>query len=417
MIIADIFETIFLVKDTLINNPDLINKPTKHQSISRRSKDAICYFPVLASRSISIEDITMVNKALERQFASYMRIAMGLDDVLDKDISKKDYINSFHNNKRNGKELSSIILKEDNKPYISNTETKLNSILESKINDIKVNLCKEKINVSPLKEDYLAPIGRMFSEADITVDNTSTIKTFYGSEVTKTSRSFSTYTQQKSQYQNQLLDNDVKKANELVPTTLDIELRVKGQENPTRILLGIKTTVHPINSEEMIFNVASAIREKRFLFRTIQWTSGEIKFLKDFVLSLDIIKKNVEQSRSKNSHWWRSLRVISTTNRIKDFFGQKKIIPNTTLVLSMDEVEYLANAYGINLLGSKNKEIISLINTFALLSVVIVDSSAELCYFFFDGDHVMQTLSFSSLERENRNGTNDMKALVSLLGR
>lgn len=394
--ISDIMDTIKALNDGFKVSADLIFK-NRETSISRRSRNAICYFPVLTSKSISYEEITMINKVLERQYTTYLRVAMSLDDVIDGTKSKAEYINQFHTNFDNRvggnlvdsisseKRLMSMRLKEDSKPYkTTNLSLNENKILESKLSDIKsVFNKKQQVSFSPFKESATAPIGRLLTE------NGSTTSV--------------------------LTDNDVKKANEVIPTTMEIEVRTASGNN-TKILMGVKTINHPIDSEEMIFNVANCIREKRFFFRAIQWTSGEIRFFKDFVLSADRIKANVQQARNKNTNWWRSLRNKTVLGLIKQIGGRPNVIPNTTLVLSMDEIEYITNSYGINLLTDVNS-VSKLLSHFCLLGFVILDSSSELAYMFFDGEANYQTFSYNALERENRNNGNDMKALVSLLGR
>lgn len=433
MIFADLAEAISILKDTLsdeglagIDNIKIFSK--KANSISRRSKDAICYFPVLTSRSISYEEVTMINKVLERQFTTYLRIAIGLDDVIEEEMSKAEYISRFHVNldKQLGtaKLFDSAIkgMNESNIPYTVAKDQFVSPKLESYLSNIRTNLNKEIINYSPLQEDALAPLGRMIlkegrnnselpeagSNSPERRGNKKPKKGVLPTDSTKE-------TIYKNPYTNQLIDNDVKKANEVIPTTLNVEIRVKGQAQPTYILMGVKTITHPIDSEEMIFNVASAIREKRLFFRTIQWTTGEIKFFKDFVLAMDRIKKNVEQSRNR-TNWWRSLRRLSLSGKFKRIINRDDIIPNTSVVLSMDEVEYISNAYGINLLRDVDS-VRKLIDHFNLLSFVIVDSSSELAYFLFDGEANFQTFSYNALERENSNKNNDMKALVSLMSR
>ena len=403
--ISEIMDTIKAINDGLKDVEVGTIIKNRNTSISRRSKNAICYFPVLTSRSISYEEITMINKVLERNYTTFLRIAMSLDDVLDEKASKEEYIKRFHNNfdQRVGRNVldstekylgtaATVMMAEDSKPYsFTNLTPEENKILESKLADIKsVFKKKEVINYSPLQEDVLAPIGRTLVKHDSNLNEASNLE-------------------------GQLLDNDVKKANEAVPTTLNIEIRIPGQKESTNILMGVKTITHPIESEEMIFNVANCIREKRFFFRTIQWTSGEIKFFKDFVLASDRIKANIAQSRNK-TNWWRSLRSKTLLGRIRQLGGKPNVIPNTTLVLSMDEVEYISNSYGINLLNDV-QSVTKLLDHFSLLGFVILDNSSELAYILYDGESSYQTYSYTALERENRNNANDMKALVSLLGR
>ena len=103
-IFSNILDIIVEIKKNNYLNIDDKRKPiftsVGRSSISKKSLPAVLQFPVLTSNTISIQDLTMVNKALERQYATFVRIAMGLDDLVDfKNVSsKEEYIKKFHQN-------------------------------------------------------------------------------------------------------------------------------------------------------------------------------------------------------------------------------------------------------------------------------------------------------------------------------
>ena len=73
----------------------LKNKPKG--SLTRMTKDAVLQFPVIASNSLDIQLIGLVNKALERNFTTLLKIAFSLNSITDeKDLV--DYIRKFHQN-------------------------------------------------------------------------------------------------------------------------------------------------------------------------------------------------------------------------------------------------------------------------------------------------------------------------------
>lgn len=73
----------------------LKNKPKG--SLTRMTKDAVLQFPVIASNSLDIQLIGLVNKALERNFASLLKIAFSLNSITDeKDLT--NFIRQFHQN-------------------------------------------------------------------------------------------------------------------------------------------------------------------------------------------------------------------------------------------------------------------------------------------------------------------------------
>lgn len=57
-------------------------------SLYRKAKESIAFFPVIISSSVSSEPISPLLKALERQFATYIKIAIQQEDIVDLSNSK-----------------------------------------------------------------------------------------------------------------------------------------------------------------------------------------------------------------------------------------------------------------------------------------------------------------------------------------
>lgn len=213
-----------------------------------------------------------------------------------------------------------------------------------------------------------------------------------------------------------LSDNDVKKCNELVPTTLSLTLQVKDGSNfggVSNFVIGVKGLLHPVNSDDMISNLLSGYKSGNKFFNFLRWSSGEIKFIKDLILNMDNIKEDVVRKHAKNgSGWWSALkrrRNIAALRRIK---GSGRILPNTTIVCSINEIDELKEAYGVDLMNPAS--IKKIMKTFFLLGFVVVDDSQELCHFIFDGENNYQVVSFNGLEKEN-NSKNDFKDIYKLI--
>lgn len=213
-----------------------------------------------------------------------------------------------------------------------------------------------------------------------------------------------------------LSDNDVKKCNELVPTTLSLTLQVKAGNNfggVSNFVIGVKGLLHPVNSDDMISNLLSGYKSGNKFFNFLRWSSGEIKFIKDLILNMDNIREDVVRKHAKNgSGWWSALkrrRNVAALRRIK---GSGRILPNTTIVCSINEIDELKEAYGVDLMNPTS--IKKIMKTFFLLGFVVVDDSQELCHFIFDGENNYQVVSFNGLEKEN-NSKNDFKEIYKLI--
>jgi len=212
-----------------------------------------------------------------------------------------------------------------------------------------------------------------------------------------------------------LSDTDVKKCNELVPTSLTVTVQQMKKDNfggNINFVIGVKGLLHPVNSDEMVSNLLDGYKAGNKFFNFLRWTSGEISFLKDLVFNIGEIKEDVIRKHSKGSHWWTTLKRNRTLARIKNIYSANKIMPNATIVCSMEEIMEIKDVYNVDLMDTRN--IVKLMDRYFLLGFVVVDESQELCYFIFDGEHDYQALSFKGLERENNN-KNDFKDIYKMI--
>lgn len=212
-----------------------------------------------------------------------------------------------------------------------------------------------------------------------------------------------------------LADNDVKKCNELVPTTLSVTLQqIKGDNigGNVTFVLGIKGLMHPVNSDEMVSNLLDGYKDGNKFFNFLRWTSGEISFLKDLLFNIDGIKEDVIKKHTKGSHWWTTLKKNKTLARVKNLYGKNRILPNATIVCSMEEVMEIKDTYNVDLMDVRHMK--RIMDRYFLLGFVIVDESQELSYFIFDGENDYQVLSFKGLERDNNN-KNDFKDIYKMI--
>lgn len=210
-----------------------------------------------------------------------------------------------------------------------------------------------------------------------------------------------------------LTAQDVKKSNELQPTmlTLQIQRTKDGQIVRYEINVGIKTTLHLVPSEEFITNMVDACEYKGTLFRYIRWSTGEIEFIRDFVLRMDQFKKETRNRVVGNSKWWEALKSRARSANISRVKADR-LLPNTTLVFSLTEVDHIKANYGYDLLSFKIAN--QLMKEYFLLGYVVVDPASEVVHILYDGQTKFQTYTFKALQRENSDESN-VKTFSKLL--
>ena len=215
-----------------------------------------------------------------------------------------------------------------------------------------------------------------------------------------------------------LRDNDVKKANELIPTTMHLKTYFKtenGEMQAVDYMIGVKAVVHPVKSESVVENLVRGTKRGKFFANAMKLTTGEISFFKDFVFAINRTKDDIK-IKYKDNKWWNSLIRRKTYGKLAQLFNSSKaVVPNTTIVITMDEAEKIKLEYGIDLL--KSRYVNDLMNQYFLLGFVIVDSSIEVAHFMFDGQQSFQQYSFAALERENGNSAKEVKNIMQVLGK
>ena len=212
-------------------------------------------------------------------------------------------------------------------------------------------------------------------------------------------------------FQDILMNNEVKKSNELQPILLHIRVIAKEEKMYTDFVIGVKATMHPINSEEMVNELVEACRFHSEVFRFIRWTTGEISFLTDILLNMKDSKRAISRQSNGGSPWWNRLHKMSVIAKFKKAtFMKKRILPNATIVCSQQEVDYIKSTYGFDLM--KPNFIEDIMSKYFLLCFAVLDDSLEVVHFKFDGQRSYETLSFSGLEKENSNAARNFRDIL-----
>lgn len=461
----------------------------RYSSISKRSMDGTLQFPVLVSRSIDIDTLQIVTKALERQYSSFVQIVLSMSPIMnvDKERNISDYLNKFHQNtdvKTDIHDIGNAIIKDNYTCYTNEHNYLFACICEGAtpnvINDNKKQLTTifESLNIDKLNDKFI-PKNNIyrFSDDTMSAKHNNIVKEATSSqtqrlrEIAKQARNAGDYAtelqaqkalisagqyhhdrnelkqtqkaqrdldKQKLELQKQSLrpklrdtdvsfisggkmlsDNEVKKSNELVPTMLHLRLKMVNKDSDDvgffDFMVGVKATMHPINSDEMMLNLIAACKNNNKFFDFMRWTSGEISFFKDFLFGISEIKDDVVSRSSGASPWWITLKRRKALSKIKNaLMIPNQVLPNTTIVVSMNEVEQIKTTYGYDLMNPTFVD--KIMKTYFLLGFVVVDNSTQIAHFMFDGQGNYQSVTFTGLEREN-SAKVDTKEILKLINK
>lgn len=233
----------------------------------------------------------------------------------------------------------------------------------------------------------------------------------------------STLSNREEYFKRQLLDNDVKKYNELVPSMIIVRYNVAnpsdkyGAAIESEFIAGVKTRLVPVSSEEIIDRINVIFGNRPSRLNWIRATTGEISFMKDFVMAIDQAKIDAKRDSklSKTSPIWRSLQYRANKSNINRLRKNKANDAGaiTTLVITQDEVDYIKQNFNVDL--SNPAKANYLMSQYNFMGIVIVDETFEVARFLFDGNDHYDDLAFANLERET--GDSSYKKVVNLISK
>ena len=434
------------VKDAIAAVSDVTKSNKKrYSSVTRIANEGTLQFPVLVTTSLDIETLQMVNKALERNYASVVQTAISLHPTIDmgKGDGPIEYIKQFHQNSGVKGATSNTMDKISNMiDYESYTKTNNGSIeilcktyeasypTIDKINKEQTLDMMDYVRKDILNNKYIPTKESVYNFADkdlsakhnqiLYEDVKAPINDINARALTTEKYKRAVGAAYDPLSKDMLTANDVKKANELVPTLLHTKLRlVNNGENIglTDFIIGIKAMMHPIKSEEFVTNIVEACKNNDKVFNFIRWTTGEIGFFKDFLFGISSVKADAARKSAGSSSWWLSLKrrkALSNINNINSY-AKNRILPNSTLVISIEEANYIKDQYGFDLF--KPIFVDKIMSELFLLGFVIVDDATQIVHFFFDGQKHYQAVTFSALETENSNDARKFKEMLKTINR
>ena len=398
----------------------------QYSSISKRASEGTLQFPVLISSSIDIETAQNISKALERNYSTFAQIAFSHapTDNWNKNWTASDYIKNFHQN--TGVKMN----RHDIRDALNNIMDSYNVYEDDHIIIFEATYNSATTNINAHNKEQLFDVMEHLRHDILNNKYIPKTEVIYNFKDNKLNQKYNNIVTEANapvpmnknidMSKDILKDNDVKKSNELVSTTLHVRIRLVNKDDEDMgvvdFIVGIKCILHPIKSDDMITNVVNACRNNDSVFNFLRWTTGEISFFKDFLLNTKEIKSDVVGHKMGSSPWWLALKRRKSLARFKDtaIIG-KQILPNATIVISAEEVEYIKSEYGYDLYNPIffNK----VMNQYFLLGFVIVDSSSQIAHFLFEDQENFQTVTFSALEKSSVNDERKFKEMLKVVNR
>lgn len=398
-------------------NINLGNKNIR--SISSYSSNAIYYFPTIVSDQCTMEEVTMISKALEKQYASFVVTCIGLIPFhrisSNAQGSVDEYLKIFHQNIGidsgiNVSLIESAMFKSLEDGYKKSMYNNLHEVITLSENYQPVNEKFEKDHLDKYSRYCYNRRQKLDEAVTLTVDSDFQ-KSRAGNTITGSTRPavYEAF-DAKSVFSNV----DMNKANDAIPTITKVNIGFIVDETneviQRDVLVGIKTFVHRIQTSELVTNMYNTIINKRKFLKFIKYISGEEKSLSDLLLGINELKADARDTKSSKSSWFQALKRRKRWSKMTIPFLMKSYTPNGTVVMTMNEVEYIKNEYGIDLM--KDNHIKMIMDSNFLLGFVILDQANEIAYISYDAhNYEPQEYHYNSLEREMNSSDRMMREL------
>lgn len=218
-----------------------------------------------------------------------------------------------------------------------------------------------------------------------------------------------------------LIDNDVKKANELVPTLMYVNFLQTvpdgGKPIQSQMIIGVKAKIYAVDSTELIKRIIIKNQDRNGLLRLIKATTREISFINDFLFAIDRAKLDAmsHSKKGSSSKLFKVLERRANKSKFKRRLGaQNDAAAISTIHITREEANIIKKTANIDIM--QPKVIRPIMESYNLMSFVVTDESVESASFIYDsGDDFYETISYSNLERESSD--NSAKKVINLMSK
>lgn len=403
-------------------------------SISRYSKNLIMSFPTICDNTLPIDTVQMVSKAHEKNLATMFEMlfsAMSLQGNNGVEILKKIHQNlggSGNGDNSIDWYIDQIeqLVGESNLSYTQ--KAAINQFIREAVADFKtpqkcfpVESLNEKsladYNVKNLRGKLLVSENKPQVDPSIAAAKEEKEAEYAANrdrrEEEKNEREKTKEERQKSKDEldlaqkmlPQVKDIDYKKANELQPTVLVINFTTlpddNGKSQTKTFLAGVKSRVVGCDAIDIVDRLVEKTKAKLSFKDFIRATTGEIKFVRDFILRTKDMKNQAIADHARkgtSAKMWKLLEKRARANAKGKLYKSNDASAITTLVISKSTVDFLKASNKIDLLNVKTAT--TLMEGFNLLAIVICDEINESAMFLYDGNNEYDTYSYRVLSKE-----------------
>jgi hypothetical protein len=381
-----------------------MSKPTS--SINREAKKSILLFPVIVSESCDFEMTRQLARAIEIRNAGFTKTIIERIGVVD--LKKNDSKDSLIN-KVKGYEFS---LNENYAyvpgltPLFETEEFDLRCIEDDGLNTKAINgrvitnealSFDEQKELERIKKENENERIKNQAKADVTVNRIKLKQ----KNISDSGRMIADHGRDLGKS----WANIQKRHNSLqpIPVEVNISYVIEGAIKDTKFTLGVKSPVHTVPSEEVQKFLPKAKFDMGLLIKLARLYTGEISFVKDFVLNLSEIKGNYDPAKAGKFGWYSKLKRLTSSNNLKRAMSLRGVMPTVSLVVSKEDVEEMYRETKGKFDLTNIATVKDMVESLSILNFFIVDEAREKIMVYEEGsDNGFEVISMSELREEGK---------------
>lgn len=402
---------------------DSIKLNTK--SIARGAKDSTFQFPCLVVDTISIDMANTIARTLDQVYATFTQTWLSMNSMFDMSIDPTplSYLRKLHQNLKIEGVDNLVVDDEDISDYMEkvydgkyklymNEEGTYGILFNVADHATREMMESHKDLLREYMSEYnLNPVEAVMEANNPTASDLANAMINGQAKKNERDRLDKLATHSEKQSAPKLLDRDIRKSNDLTPYGIQVRLIAVNDKKEfvqyIDFIVGVKTILHPVSSSDMTDNIMRALQNKNLAFKLLRWTTGEISLFKDIIFNINDIKTDALNKQNNKSPFFATLKRLKD-RKIGFHNGTvpHALIPNTTVVITSYEADYLNDNYAIDVRDEKIAK--KLLSAMFLMSFIIVDEGTETISILYDGDETFQVYALETLERENNANSNKL---------
>lgn len=391
-----------LDKDDISNAIKLLGKA---KSISEAASKYVMDYPVAVSGNLeNIRDARSIAKQIELDCARFIILTSNLNPVLTQGRNVGDQLNAIVSGESYNFKLDngfSVEIKKATEDDIANGYEYCNSSnsfesyqgfkkTSSFIKSTEMDDNDDGIS-SATDQDIKEAVKETAPDPTDDTNNTTTNATVGGTQKDPA-----------IEYKFGIYERSLNELNKLGPTIVRLNLIIPeahGNNNSIEVPIAVKASLQTLHPDDVKYIIKGADNATNVLHRFIKLTTGQIRFIRDFILGMDMASKDVEREKSMKQYpFYRNLITARRKNKLKDLFNivgkldgknavkkTQKELPMCTIIVTDDDM-YENTGIKLTQHVRNPKYIRSLIDTYMLLGFGVVDQVNNMLYLYYAGE-------------------------------